>query len=228
MKKSSIGSISSKELLDLRIDLDQKLAKEVISIEEVKLFLKRQNPFALPSEKLEVWQKFYLKYFGKEIDFSRVQIPKKPKGNNWRLIVIAGLGTELLFQTAKKRFDCWKWTEESLDEAVLTNERDPNTIYAIWVKDNVEADEENRNLSANDIKAKELTTETLAERITHEMIYFDETGNHLDIQNFTLCSGSRRSDGGGPGAGWYGGEFSVRWYYSDSSHSDLRGRAVVS
>src|SRR3990167_5339132 len=43
---------------------------------------------------------------------------------------------------------------------------------------------------------------TLRERLLMEILYFKETGNHLDIKGWTICSGSRGSDGGVPDVYW--------------------------
>ena len=69
---------------------------------------------------------------------------------------------------------------------------------------------------------------TLKERMVLELKYFDETGKHLDIENWTLCTGFRHSVGRVPRCDWGGGEFCVDWYYADDSDSDLRARVVVS
>lgn len=55
---------------------------------------------------------------------------------------------------------------------------------------------------------------TLRERLFLELAYFTETGEHLDVTGYTICSGSRDSDGGVPGVYWsadYRG-VGVRWY----------------
>ncbi|KKT39348.1 MAG: hypothetical protein UW28_C0036G0014, partial [Parcubacteria group bacterium GW2011_GWA2_44_13] len=64
----------------------------------------------------------------------------------------------------------------------------------------------------------------------YEAKYFKETGKHLDISNWTLCSGSRYSDGGVPVVGWYGdysGMHVGRAFPSGASGS-LRSRQTVS
>lgn len=67
---------------------------------------------------------------------------------------------------------------------------------------------------------------TLRERLLLEIAYFKETGDHLDINNWTLCSGSRSSDGSVPYVRWYpdDGEVRVYWYCSGDRYSRLRSR----
>jgi hypothetical protein len=173
---------------------------------------------------------FYKKFFGKEYDFSNIFIPEKPNVGHWRLLIIADLTLEQLYAKCKELFPCWRWTDENLDKKVVWNERNAkNGAYAIWVKDEVEADEELKNISANSIKERKITAETLAERLIHELKFFDETGKHLDIKNVTLCSGSRYDDGFVPDVDWDDdSRLSVDWYYPDFTNDDLRSRQVVS
>ncbi len=60
---------------------------------------------------------------------------------------------------------------------------------------------------------------TLRERMLMEIQYFKKTGNHLDIKGWTICSGSRRSDGYVPFMCFYPftGKVRVDWYYVDYS-----------
>ena len=94
----------------------------------------------------------------------------------------------------------------------------------------IEADEELKNLSANDLKKKSIPGITFEERLLMELKYFKETDSHLDINNWTLCSGSRYSDGDVPEVCWDSDarEFHVFWYHPESSDSLLRSRRAVS
>ena len=51
---------------------------------------------------------------------------------------------------------------------------------------------------------------------------------HLDIQNITLCSGSRYLDGHVPRVRWYGGRLLVHWSFPGDSSGSLRSRQIVS
>ena len=92
----------------------------------------------------------------------------------------------------------------------------------------MEADEKYKNLSANQIKGMNIKTETLAERLIHELKHFKETGKHLDIVNWTLCAGSRYSGEGVPYVRWFGGTFGVGWVGSGDASDGLRSRQAVS
>jgi len=185
------------------------------------------NPYA---DVVLEWEQFYLKHFQKVYEFSQLLIPDCP-GENWRLLIIADLLLEQLYAKMKELFPCWRWTENDLDKIVNWNERDAkNGVYAIWVRNGIEADKEYKNHSANKIKEINIATETLGERLIHELKFFDETGKHLDIENVTLCSGSRYSDGYVPRVYFNScsGKVGVYWYYSAYANPRLRPRQAVS
>jgi len=118
-----------------------------------------------------------------------------------------------------------------LDEAVSINDRSPSSgSYAIWLRDRVEADEEHKNKSANYLKSANISGITLLERLLFEFKYFRETGKHLDVQNWTLCSGSRYTGGGVPRVDWGPGSRGlwVYWYDPGFAFDFLRSREVVS
>lgn len=214
-------------------DLLQEFAKMVRQ--------KRAGRLSAVKHQMGEWVLFYQKHFG--IELGTVQVPEHQSGFD-RLIVVAQEfcrpvkldGDEdskvqpmnWVFVVCQRLFKSWKYADD-LDQAVTDNDRDPkNGTYAIWVRDRVEADEENRNESANHRRQQGRTDETLLERMLHELKYFDETGEHLDIVNLTLCSGSRGRGGDVPRCGFGGGGFSVVWDSSGSRGVVLRSRSVVS
>ena len=178
------------------------------------------------------WEYFYHKYFGLTVDLLGVKIPHRTGEQTkefTRLIIVAGgLTLNQVYSACQKQFTCYKYAD-NLDQAVPTNDRDPKTgAYAIWVRDTVEADEVHQNKSADMVAKEKLATETLLERMIHELKYFAETGKHLDVSNVTLCSGSRDSDGDVPAAYWLGGKFRVGWDGTGDRNAGLRSREVVS
>ena len=92
-----------------------------------------------------------------------------------------------------------------------------------------EADFENKNKSADDCDKEGIKGISLRERLLMEIIYFKRTGEHLDIESITLCTGSRYSDGDVPvvsfrsdGRGLY-----VGWSRSVYRRDYLRTRSAV-
>lgn len=183
-----------------------------------------------PTKKLlNKWQQFYKTEFGIECDFSKLKVPAKPEGL-YRLIVIAkGVTAQQVYNRCAQLFNCWKYTDRSLDEVVIINERDSkNGHYAIWVRDVVEADEVHKNKSAKAIQQANLKTETLLERLLHELDYYQETGKYLDVNNITLCAGSRSSGGFVPCVGWSDDGLKVVWCNPFYAFVVLRVREVSS
>lgn len=133
--------------------------------------------------------------------------------------------TSELLQQCKDKFPVWSWySNEELD----TQFPAPKKVTTRYFKKEIEADENLKNMSANDLKEKGVKGITLRERIIIELEYFNETGKHLDIDNWTLCSGSRNSDGGVPRAYWHDGELLVDYYSPGFRLPGLRSREAVS
>jgi len=124
------------------------------------------------------------------------------------LILARGMKAQKLFDKCKELFPTWKYKEKDLD---VTSDRNADEgAYAIWVREVREADEQLKNLSANNIKEKNITAETLEERLLDEIKYFKQTGKHLDVENVTLCAGSHDSDGAVPHVNFNGGQVDRR------------------
>ncbi len=177
------------------------------------------------SEMLTEWSRFYREVFSLETDFSDLVLPEKKEGFNWLIIMQEGMDANTLFEKCQERFKSWHYKDDLSD---VTSDRTPHQTYAIWVRDRVEADEENKNKSANTIKKEGISGITLEERLLLELFYHWKTGKRLDIENYTLCSGSRFADGDVPYVDWDGDEMSVNRCHPDSSYDDLRSRSVVS
>ena len=174
------------------------------------------------------WADFYKEVFGLELDFSGIVVPERKPGFDRLLVIAQGMTPQRLFDKCKELFPSWKYMDEHLDEVIKSDRTSQNGHYAIWVRDRVEADEENKNLSADDLKKRNSAEITLEERTLYELKFFKETGKHLDIKNWTLCPGSRGSDGDVPSAGWGDDGFRVYWYYTVDHSDRCQSRSVVS
>jgi hypothetical protein len=175
------------------------------------------------------WTDFYQKFFGIDLDMAGVKIPAKVEGFDRLIVVPQGITPDQVWEVCEKQFNCYKCTDSNLGEAVTKNDRNPNDgTYAIWIRDVVEADEEMKNPSAKTLEKQGVKGITLLERLLIEIKYFSETNGHLDLENVTLCSGSRDSGGFVPVVDWDGDELRVGWYDVEYSDSHLRFRVVVS
>ena len=181
------------------------------------------------SNLLASWQKFYRDLFGLKIDLSSLVVPGRKEGFDQLVIVAQGMTPQQLYNKCAKLFPCWKWTDRSLDEIVQSERTAKDGTYAVWCRDVVEADEDLKNLSANYLTKRGITGITLEERLLMELKYFKETGNHLDIADITLCSGSRYSDGRVPEVYWYPDDrrLYVLWCHPEGFSPDLRSRRTA-
>lgn len=177
------------------------------------------------------WQNFYKKYFKLTLDFSDVKIPDYQFDFYWIIIIPKGLTIQQVLKAIRAKMKLWLYKDDLSDKDIASNDRDAkNGHYAVRFRKREEADEETKNLSANDLAKKKIAGCTLLERLIMTLAYFEEFGKQLDIQNTTLCSGSRYSDGSVPFVRWYsvGSELHVDWFNPGHSGSYLRGRVAVS
>lgn len=195
-----------------------------ITKEKLQLFLRGKNS---DQDRIGEWQRFYQKYFGISTDFSNIKIPEYQNGFDRLLIIARGLTLNQVYDVCAKQFSCWRYADD-LDKAITNNDRDPaKSAYAVWFRNRQEADEELKNLSADQLKEKGILGITLLERLLYELKYWDETNNHLDISNWTLCARSRNADGNVPDVHWDDDKLKVNWYYANNHNDRLRSRAAV-
>lgn len=176
----------------------------IVSIVGTILFLlwidfKRRN-FA---RQIDEWVALYKKYFGIDIDPSKITIRAKQVGYDRLIIIAKGMKIQQVYDQLSKLVVFCKDKDKNLDDAVTHNDREATESYAIWVRDRIEADEENKKKSASDLAKENHTGITLLERLLLELHHFYTTREHLDTESFTsssgtLCSGSRFADGSVP------------------------------
>lgn len=227
MKKEMVGSVPG-NVLGMIADLSHKLQHGVIVPVELGKFLKRQNPFAVPTDLIADWQIFWQE-LGSETDLSGLKIPAKQKDFDRLIVDVLDISLDEVHEYCQKLFPCWKWTDKNLSEVITHNDRSAKDgSYAIWFRNRVEADEELKDISANGLKKRNTSGITLKERLIYELKYFKETGKHLDVNNITLCSGSRYDDGHVPFVFWHDDEMRVRRYRAGGAGERLRSREAVS
>jgi hypothetical protein len=199
----------------------------------------------LSSDPIAEWTMFYRDYLDLTVDFSGVKIPEYKNGLDWVSIIAKelleasnGRPHNFVIEAMRKR-NISVWTYFNDLDAVLSpgisivendlrkNDRWPNQSYAVCHRDRAEADEENKNLSANVLAERGILGSTCLERLVHGYRYFIKTGKHLDIKCITLCSGSRDSDGGVPRVDFYDGGVDVDRADSSYSDDDLRTRLAA-
>lgn len=167
--------------------------------------------------------------FWKRFDFEvgEIHIPQHRPGLDRLLVVPEGLTKMRAIECCQGMFRTSRWTND-LDKIVSENQRTSNHCsYAIWVREGIEADEEFKNQSASDLEAINHSGITLLERLVYEIKYYQETGQNLDINSITLCTGSRGWVSGVPHVCCRSGEVHIDWCHLTARGNGLRSREVV-
>jgi len=210
-------------------DLLQKLAgpNGQMWFQSLKRFLREEHCFTT-SDIREEWQEFYRRYLRMSVDFSDIQILDNPGGFDRVIFIPKGLKLNDLIKVMRKHFKVWTCVD-NLDKDVIENDRVADCNYVIRLRDREESDEELENTSVDQLKERGIDSITLLERLVYELKYWSETGQHLDIQNATLCAGSRVSNDGVPSVYSHlrDDEISIYWCFSVDSHVNLHSRQVV-
>ena len=227
--------LTSGEVLDFGATVMQQLGRD-LNPEKVRYYLGKKSRLGDDLRKLGIhkmpefdsaeWERFYLKHFSHTVDLAGLHVPLKPDYPCRAVVIISGITNNIVFDACTKAFKTWRYTND-LNTVTDVVQR-PSGPYVVWARDVIEADEDMKNKSAEDIEKAGINTLTLKERMMLELKYFDETGKHLDIENWTLCTGSRSSGGSVPFANWGDGKFYVDAYDAGDSHSVLRAREAVS
>ena len=180
-----------------------------------------------------LYQLFYLNAFGLYLEFPDELMSEASDDFAWPVCVPGIISNEVAFQSGKLDIPRWKYTNDSLDTVIdLSRGRDAWThSYIVRVRANweAEADEDMKNLSANDIENKKLNVLMFRERWLLGTFLFWLTGEHLDRESVTLA-GSRFRDGGVPVVGFISsdGGVGVGGYHPDGRDDDVRSRQAVS
>lgn len=228
---------------------DEQIAEEIRREQATGQLSPQVNtsrPAALPTQLtpeanqlIDEWFNLYRDLFSITPTFSDLVIPPKREGFDWLVINTRWMMPQLVFDTCKSQFQCWKYTGESLDSVIDPDQEERTSqtrSYAIWVRDRIEADEEHKNQSANQVRTLNIKTMTLTERELLELWYYlkakkeNKQKKHLDYSNYTLTCGSRDRGGDVPYVRWYGhlGKLYVYACYPDDVGDYWRSREVVS
>ena len=177
------------------------------------------------------WQRFFQQVFGITVDLSKVSIPDDPGGFGWVMFVIKELTYNLVYAECRKLFGSSSFYGNDLD-SVIDKEKEERTAdngpYAVRFRARVEADEENKNLSANVLAERQTQNITLLEAMLMELWFYWRTGgSHLNFVNWVLCAGSRSRDGDVPCVSWDDDGFHVNGCGSNDADGDIRSRSAV-
>jgi hypothetical protein len=219
------SSVSASQLKDLF----RQIEDGSINGKRLQLILDHQNPW----DKLSNlnWGAVYEKLgLAKEFEAFRSNVVERE--GLWAVPVLQGVTCNQVVAAMKALDVQFYLCVDDLDKAVVANNRDPqNGSYVVHFCRTVEADPELANRSTKDLAADGTKGITLLERLLLELACFLATGGeHLDVENITLCSGSRNSGGGVPSVDWCAGGRKVCvsiWCDPDCRRVNLRTRSVV-
>lgn len=230
MKRQIVGSMS--EWSGALKDFFRQIDDGSIVLYNLRMFLEHRDPFAtLPDIN---WAETY-NALGMEAEHSEAQktleIPSDDYPNLWVVSMVKGATSNKIVAGHRKLGVQFSLCAEDLDNASI-HDRDPNRdgSYIVAFRRAIEADEENKNLSADMLRERNHTDITLPERLLLGAGFYVTTGQHLDVKNITLCPGSRRRGGGVPSVRWDSDDRRVYVGWCGPGYCDgrLRSRSVVS
>lgn len=248
MKGTVLKPLDPKEVREFCVAVNQQIPAEIFKHPELvrkyirnkRLLRKVFQETLLKSvegldldHNLELWQRVYWEICGLEPSLRDIRVPDDPGGFGWPVVPTPEIPLNKFWHELKKKFPCWCHGGNDLESLLDWNKQERSYrdgAYAIRVRDRIEADEELKNLPANDIVKKGIATVTLDERVRLEGFYWIiSSGKHLDIKNVTLCAGSRYSGGGVPHVDWcrYRYGLHVCWFSPAGADGVLRSRQAV-
>ena len=222
-------------------EIDRQLIQELrqsstgLTLDQLQLLTEHSDPFAVNIEEiLQQRGQFYKDIFSIEPDLPSINIPIVQSGFAWLSICLQEIPLANLWQAYGDQGLDHRSYYNDLAVAVTHNDRNCKSgSYSVWMHNRWEADEELKDLSANQLQKRNISSCTLYERLEIGLFQWWLTGGknggrHLDEKFITLCSGSRCDVGSVPRVRWVGGEVGVRWGHPDFARDGLRARQVVS
>ncbi len=181
---------------------------------------------------LREWARFFREVRKREVkleDLRKLPVPEAAAEFGWIIPMLKGDLPSTIYGGIEKsgRMKMYKLYNDLDAEE---HDRVADHPYIVRVRNREEADEELKNLSANQLKQHGISGITLAEYLQLHDFYYWKTGDHLTKDSWTLCSGSRASDGDfpsvccHPGCGGVG----VDACLPDVASGGLRSRVAVS
>lgn len=162
-------------------------------------------------------------------DEIRAALPERRPGFDRLIVVAAGMTPNRCYETLARQYGAesvWRYMDDL--DCEIVSVRSATKLYAVWCRNQREADEEHRNKAAQSFNQNDCLT--LEERLVFGGLYFGETGQHLDVQCWTICGGSRSRGGDVPNVNWNPGYRLVNVHWWSAEDRSLHGavRAAVS
>lgn len=173
-------------------------------------------------------QEFYGEIFGFEFDASNVYTPFDGGVFDRAIVIAQELTLNKIIQVYRNRFKVLCGYAD-LDAEIIHNDPRPEGTRIVRFRDRIEADEELKWFSADQLRKQGIDGNLLKERLVFGLWQHWSTRTHLDVNSTTtLCSGSRFRKGFVPCVRWDHGELKIQHCQSGYLNEDLRSREVVS
>ena len=149
---------------------------------------------------IEEWAQFYRDVFDIDVYCSTIKIPSRRPGFHHLILVAQRITLKRIIEVARKDFpvDIGEPGRYFTHNAEIcgTHDRLPTQTYGVWVRDQVDPDEEYTNVRPPVLERRGVKCSTLLEHLLFHMKYFRETGQFLDRnERQTVCTGSRDARG---------------------------------
>ena len=143
---------------------------------------------------IKTWEHIYQEWFGLKKDFSKIIIPKKYDPQKYFVVIVAkGLTYKQVILSMHKKFRVSLKFDELFNRSFQDDDRSAdNNDYLVLFNRRIEADEELKLLTSEQLEDMGHKGITLFERLLLEVFYFNETREHLDCKKKTICTGSGR------------------------------------
>ena len=234
VKKEEMSNEAQEEAIIMDKKRDELLADVAAKKAELAEIEGRPSQIertAAEKEMVKKWENFLKDCFPeKQFDLSGIEIPKRTPEEEkefTRLQFRTGkLSPKEIFQKGQELYNAVDYTDGKMDK-IVANEAASDAF--IWVRDNEAADEKHDNKSALMIEQERIDTETLSDRLLHELKYFKETGDHLDKKTATITSSRSADNSNAFIVAWDGGRLWVSLCRIDvGPYKYWRSRQVVS
>ena len=134
------------------------------------------------------WERVYME-IGRRAQFEKqaLLMMDGPKSEKWDIIVLEGVTLEDVDSVLRKLDMRIRYEVLNTTKIAMQNERKADKTYKITCAKSLKGD---LPLTANEIQAQCIKSMTLLERMLLELAYYITTGDSLDKESLTLCTGS--------------------------------------
>src|SRR5258708_28242324 len=112
---ASAAADTLKDTFEVLADIMTKAGNGTFTLDELKRFAKRENPFVgarLSKHQRALWERFYRDEFKMEVDFSEVRVPDNPGGFDRVLVIAQGVTIGMVVIAMRNYFKVWTYIDD--------------------------------------------------------------------------------------------------------------------